>query len=168
MGRIQRQPRTPPGARWSDASPWWHTTAPVPGTRLSVTVRALRSALTQGRSFSTICGAGPRTYKGRRMSDAIVRLAQHVSRTRFEDLSPEAITAVKTFCLDTLGVCVAGTSAPYAAAVQTVARGWGTGAEATVIGLGEQCQRRPPPSSMPSTRITRNSTACMNWQLCTR
>jgi aconitate decarboxylase len=72
------------------------------------------------------------------MSDAIVRLAQHVSRTRFEDLSPEAITAVKTFCLDTLGVCVAGTRAPYAAAVQTVARGWGTGAEATVIGLGEQ------------------------------
>jgi 2-methylcitrate dehydratase PrpD len=30
---------------------------------------------------------------------------------------------------------VAGTSAPYAATVQTVARGWGTGAEATAIGL---------------------------------
>jgi 2-methylcitrate dehydratase PrpD len=72
------------------------------------------------------------------MSDAIVRLAQHVTRRRFEDLSPEAIAAVKTFCLDTLGVCVAGTSAPYAAAVQTAARGWGAGAEATAIGLGEQ------------------------------
>ncbi len=78
------------------------------------------------------------------MSDAIVRLVQHVTQTRFEDLSPEAVAAVKTFCLDTLGVCVAGTSAPYASAVQSIARGWGTGAEATAIGLGE---RVPAPTA---------------------
>lgn len=72
------------------------------------------------------------------MSDAIVRLAQHVTQSRFEDLSPEAVTAVKTFCLDTIGVCMAGTSAPYAAEVHRVARGWGAGTEATALGLGER------------------------------
>ena len=70
------------------------------------------------------------------MTQAVERLAQHVLRTRFDDLSPEAVSAAKRFCLDTLGVCVAGTSAPYAAEVQDVAARWGAGTEATAIGLG--------------------------------
>jgi aconitate decarboxylase len=78
------------------------------------------------------------------MTNALNPLVQHVLKTRFEDLSPEAVNAAKTFCLDTLGVCVAGTSAPYAATVQTVVSGWGNGTEATAIGLGDKL---PAPSA---------------------
>lgn len=72
------------------------------------------------------------------MSNALEPLVQHLLNTRFEDLSPKAVRAAKTFCQDTLGVCVAGTSAPYAAEVQSVVSGWGAGPEATVIGLGDK------------------------------
>jgi aconitate decarboxylase len=78
------------------------------------------------------------------MTNALEPLVQHVLKTRFEDLSPEAVNAAKVFCLDTLGVCMAGTSAPYAAAVRTVVSGWGSGTEATAIGLGDKL---PAPSA---------------------
>jgi 2-methylcitrate dehydratase PrpD len=71
------------------------------------------------------------------MTQAVERLVQHVMQTRFDDLSPEAVAAAKRFCLDTLGVCIAGTSAPYAAEVRTVAASWGSGAEATALGVGD-------------------------------
>lgn len=71
------------------------------------------------------------------MTNALERLAQHVLQTRFDDLPPEAVAAAKRFCLDTLGVCIAGTSAPYAAEVRTVAASWGSGTEATALGLGD-------------------------------
>ncbi|MFO1352340.1 MAG: MmgE/PrpD family protein [Gammaproteobacteria bacterium] len=72
------------------------------------------------------------------MTQAVARLAQHVVTTRFEDLPPAAIAAAKVFFLDTLGVCVAGTSASYAAEVRAAAYGWGMGNDATVLGLGER------------------------------
>lgn len=72
------------------------------------------------------------------MPNALERLVQHVLKTRFADLSSEAVHAAKTFCLDTLGVCAAGTNAPYAATVRAAVSGWGNGTEATVIGLGDQ------------------------------
>ena len=72
------------------------------------------------------------------MTQALEALARHVVETRFDHLPPLAITAAKTFILDTLGVCVAGTNAPYAAEVQTAVSGWGVGAEATTIGLGDK------------------------------
>ncbi len=70
------------------------------------------------------------------MTQAVERLTAHVMQTDFGDLSPEAVAATKTFCLDTLGVSVAGTSAPYAAEMRLTAAGWGGGPEATVIGMG--------------------------------
>ena len=49
------------------------------------------------------------------MTQAVERLVQHVLSARFEDLPAPAVAAVKTFCLDTIGVSVAGTRARYAA-----------------------------------------------------
>ena len=49
------------------------------------------------------------------MSDAIRIFAEHVSRTRFEDLPDAAIGAARIFILDTLGVGLAGTNGPRVA-----------------------------------------------------
>ncbi len=78
------------------------------------------------------------------MPHAVDRLVQHVLDTQFAALSPTAVTAAKVLCLDTLGVTVAGTSAAYAAEMRTAAYGWGTGSEATVLGLGD---RLPAPQA---------------------
>ncbi len=72
------------------------------------------------------------------MTQAVERLTAHVMATGFDDLSPEAVTATKTFCLDTLGVSVAGTSAPHADEMRITAAGWGGGQEATAIGMGNR------------------------------
>jgi aconitate decarboxylase len=72
------------------------------------------------------------------MTQAVERLVRHVIDTGFEDLPPAAIEAAKKFCLDTLGVCVSGTSAPYAAEMRTAVSGWGDAPEATVLGLGHK------------------------------
>ena len=71
------------------------------------------------------------------MTQAVDRLVQHVIATRFQDLSAPAVAAVKTFCLDTIGVSVAGTTARYAAEMRLAMGKWGNGAEATVLGLGD-------------------------------
>lgn len=69
--------------------------------------------------------------------DAIAAFADHVARTRYEDLPDAAVAAAKTFILDTLGVGLAGSSGPRSpelAAAQalsgtgTAARVWGNGA----------------------------------------
>ena len=70
------------------------------------------------------------------MTQAVVRLVQHVISTRSEDLSAAAVAAVKMFCLDTVGVSVAGTAACYAAELHAVVGQWGSGEEATVLGMG--------------------------------
>ncbi len=72
------------------------------------------------------------------MTQAVERLTAHVIATDFDDLSPEAVTATKTFCLDTLGVSVAGTSAPHADEMRMTAASWGDGEEATAIGMGNR------------------------------
>lgn len=69
------------------------------------------------------------------MTQAVDPLVQHVIATRFEDLSAPAVAAVKTFCLDTIGVSVAGTGARYAADVRAAVGKWGRGDEATMLGL---------------------------------
>ena len=71
------------------------------------------------------------------MTQAVDRLVRHVTTTRFEDLSTPAVAAVKTFCLDTIGVSVAGTSARYAAEMRAAVGEWGSGDEAAVLGLGD-------------------------------
>ena len=72
------------------------------------------------------------------MTQAVDRLVQHVISTRFEDLSAAAVAAVKTFCLDTIGVSVAGTSARHAAEMRAAVDEWGSGHEATVLGVGNR------------------------------
>lgn len=45
--------------------------------------------------------------------DAIHAFADHVIGTRYEDLPPETVAATKTFLLDSFGVALAGTRAPF-------------------------------------------------------
>ena len=68
------------------------------------------------------------------MMQAVDRLVEHVIATRFEALSAAAVAAVKTFCLDTIGVSIAGTRARYAAEVRAAVGEWSNGDEATVLG----------------------------------
>ena len=57
--------------------------------------------------------------------DAIHRFAEHVVATSFDDLALEAVTATKTFVLDTLGVAVAGSGEASAAQLGRTASAWG-------------------------------------------
>jgi 2-methylcitrate dehydratase PrpD len=70
--------------------------------------------------------------------NATERLVQHIIGTQYDDLSTAAVSAAKTFFLDTLGVTVAGTAAPVAAEVRRAVSSWGTADEATILGLGER------------------------------
>lgn len=72
------------------------------------------------------------------MTEAVDRLVRHVISTRFEDLSAAAVAAVKTFCLDTIGVSVAGTAVRYAAEMHSTVGAWGAGEEATVLGVANR------------------------------
>ena len=62
----------------------------------------------------------------------LVPLAELVARTRFEDLSPHAVAAAKTFILDTLGVGVAGSTGPRVTELIATLASWGERADATV------------------------------------
>ena len=71
------------------------------------------------------------------MTQAVDRLVRHIATTRFKDLPAAAVAAVKTFCLDTIGVSVAGTTARYAAEMRAAVDKWGGGDEATALGMGD-------------------------------
>ena len=47
------------------------------------------------------------------MEDAIEALADHVIKTKLEDIPSDAIKAAKTCILDTIGVGLAGSIGPY-------------------------------------------------------
>jgi aconitate decarboxylase len=68
--------------------------------------------------------------------DAIAAFAEHVVRTRYEDLPAAAIAAAKTFILDSFGVGVAGSAAPHVQELLEAAMRWGSGGDARVWGLG--------------------------------
>ena len=80
----------------------------------------------------------PRSY------DAAAAFARHAVRTRFGDLPADAVRKAKTFLLDSLGVGLAGTSDGNAGRVLAAASTWGSGADATAWGSGEQL---PAPSA---------------------
>lgn len=70
------------------------------------------------------------------MTDAIERFADHVVGTGYDDIPADAVRAAKVFILDSLGVGLAGTRAPWsrewidaspAAQTGEGARVWGTG-----------------------------------------
>ena len=79
------------------------------------------------------------------MSDAIERLAAHLVETRFERMSPDAITAAKTFILDTFGVAIAGTTGPHVPELISTARG---GERRVRIGLGSARLTPAPHAAM--------------------
>ena len=76
--------------------------------------------------------------------DAIAALCDHVAGSRWEDLPAPAIAATKTFVLDSLGVAVAGSAGPRAAALAGIQSTWGSGDEASVI---VHAQRLPAPAA---------------------
>ncbi len=64
--------------------------------------------------------------------DAIAAFAEHVVRTRYDDLPAAAIVAAKTLILDSLGVGVVGSAGPWVPELVQSAAGWGQGADARV------------------------------------
>jgi 2-methylcitrate dehydratase PrpD len=68
--------------------------------------------------------------------DAMQRFTEQVVRTTYDMLPASALTATKTFILDTLGVCVAGSTAPGVTDLVSLLRGWGGTAESTVLTYG--------------------------------
>jgi 2-methylcitrate dehydratase PrpD len=63
--------------------------------------------------------------------DLAQAFADHAARTRFASLPADAVTAAKTFLLDTIGVGLAGSSGANVHTVLDLARSWGPGEEAT-------------------------------------
>jgi 2-methylcitrate dehydratase PrpD len=72
------------------------------------------------------------------------RLVAHAARSRFHELSPEAVAASKVFILDSLGVALSGSRVPLIAALKETAATWGAGDAARVWGSGE---RVPAPAA---------------------
>ena len=70
--------------------------------------------------------------------DAMQRFTDHIVRTTYTDLPPSARAAAKTFILDTLGVCVAGATAPGVHDLLAVLRRWGGNAESTLFVFGDR------------------------------
>lgn len=68
--------------------------------------------------------------------DAIAAFADHVVRTRFKDLSSDAVSAAKTFITDTCGVGIGGSSGPLACELTEMQETWGRLQEARVWGNG--------------------------------
>ena len=71
------------------------------------------------------------------MADAIDRFADHVVGTRYEDIPEAAIRAAKVFILDSLGVGLAGTRAPWVREWVASSQAMAPGAGARVWGRGE-------------------------------
>jgi aconitate decarboxylase len=66
---------------------------------------------------------------------AIAAFAQHMVSTRYEDLSPAAVAATKTFILDSFGVGIAGSAGPWARELVDACGAWGEAPDARVWGL---------------------------------
>ena len=70
------------------------------------------------------------------MGNAAERFAEHVAATRLADVPPAAVARAKVFILDSLGVAIAGSTAPGREQVLAAARRWGAGTEARLWGGG--------------------------------
>src|SRR5262249_31186321 len=68
--------------------------------------------------------------------DAIQRFTENIVRTTYDMLPASALAATKMFILDTLGVCVAGSTAPGVTELVSLLRGWGGTAESTLLIYG--------------------------------
>lgn len=70
------------------------------------------------------------------MTAAIDVFTRHGLGTRFEDLPAEAVSAIKVFLLDTLGVGIAGAAAPLSQNIRAASSKWGQGGGAHIWGPG--------------------------------
>ena len=68
--------------------------------------------------------------------DVIFDLAQNIVTTRYEDLPGEAVEIAKKFIMDSIGVGIAGSSAPGSAEIVEVVDQWGGEKESSVIVYG--------------------------------
>jgi aconitate decarboxylase len=84
--------------------------------------------------------------------DAIAAFAEHVVRTGYDDLPAPAIAAAKTFILDSFGVGIAGSAAPWAKVLVDTAMRWGSGDDARVWVHG---------SALPAPATA----MCNGWQI---
>ena len=66
--------------------------------------------------------------------NSALQFVQHALGAKYFDLSAEAVMAAKVFILDTIGVGVAGSNAPYTTEIRKVAAAWGEGGFAQVLG----------------------------------
>lgn len=70
--------------------------------------------------------------------DAMQRFTENIVRTTYTDLPSTALAATKTFILDTLGVCVAGSTAPGVRELLALLQHWGGTAESTLLVFGHR------------------------------
>lgn len=87
--------------------------------------------------------------------DAIDRFAAHVAGTDFDALPEEAVSAARTFVLDSLGVGIVGSSGPWAAELAAMQRQWGEADQARVWVTGEALPA--PAAAMCNAYQTHNS-----------
>jgi 2-methylcitrate dehydratase PrpD len=68
--------------------------------------------------------------------DGIARFAAHAADTPFEAIPPAAVAATKTYLLDTIGVGMVGSIAPYAAELTALNAGTAAAGSARVLAQG--------------------------------
>jgi 2-methylcitrate dehydratase PrpD len=78
------------------------------------------------------------------MPDLISKLVSFVVQTDYDDLSPQVIDYAKAHILDTLGVMIAGSSAPGIKPAVDLAKAWGGRKESTILFFGGKV---PAPSA---------------------
>ncbi len=77
--------------------------------------------------------------------DGIARFAAHAAETRFDAIPAAAVAATKTFLLDSLGVGMVGSIAPFAA--ELVGLNAGTSASGAARVLAQGAERLPAPGA---------------------
>ncbi|MFC1532681.1 MmgE/PrpD family protein [Thermodesulfobacteriota bacterium] len=70
--------------------------------------------------------------------DIMLALVQNLSRTRFEDLTPESVAAAKKGIVDTIGVMLAGSSTRGCKLLVEAIKDWGGKKESSIAVFGEK------------------------------
>ncbi len=70
------------------------------------------------------------------MTEMVDTFVQHALNSRFEDLPDDAVRAVKTYLLDSLGVGIAGAAIPHTRTVRASAAHWASDGAAHLWGQG--------------------------------
>ena len=87
--------------------------------------------------------------------DAIEIFADHVIRSDFDSLSPDAVEATRTFIQDSLGVGIVGSAAPQVDEMRRAAALWGESEDARVWVFGESLPA--PSAAFLNAFLTHNS-----------